>query len=344
MTLPDTIDSEEQLEELLTNPSEALVSACRQWTDPLIVLGAGGKMGPSLAVLARRAIERAGVDVRVIAVSRFNDAASRDYLHARGVETQRADVFERKQLDALPQSSNVVYLVGMKFGTSSDPLPTWATNTIAPVHACERFAGARIVALSTGNIYPLCGIASGGAVETEALTPIGEYPNAAVARERIFQYYAAQQATPIVLMRLNYAHDLHYGVLTDIAGKVWRGEAIDVTMGHFNAIWQGDANDMILRSFSLCSSPANAINMTSPEIFSVRSVAQQLGQRLGRQPQLVGKEAPTALLSNTDRMQDQLGAPRVGLESMLTWIAHWTQQGGSTHNKPTHFQTRDGKF
>jgi len=344
MTLPKTIDSEEQLDELLTTPSDELVSACQQWTDPLIVLGAGGKMGPSLAVLARRAIERAGVNVRVLAVSRFNDAASRDYLHARGIETQRADVFDRKQLDALPQSSNVVYLVGMKFGTSSDPLPTWATNTIAPVHACERFAGARIVALSTGNIYPLCEIASGGSVETDALTPIGEYPNAAVARERIFQYYAAHHATPMVLMRLNYAHDLHYGVLTDIAGKLWRGEAIDVTMGHFNAIWQGDANDMILRSFSLCSSPAYAINMTSPEVFSVRSVAQQLGQRLGRQPHLVGQEAPTALLSNTKRMQNQLGAPRVGLECMLDWIAHWTQQGGSTHNKPTHFQTRDGKF
>ncbi len=344
MSLPELIESEEQLEEVLTTPSQELVEACRQLADPLVVLGAGGKMGPSLAVLARRAIEQAGVDVRVIAVSRFSNTASKDYLHARGVETRNADVFDRQQLDELPDSTNVVYLVGMKFGTSSDPVPTWATNTIAPVHACERFAGARLVALSTGNIYPLCAADSDGSVESDPLTPVGEYPNAAVARERIFQHYAANNNTPTVLMRLNYAHDLHYGVLTDIASKIWRGEPIDVTMGHFNAIWQGDANEKILRSFALCSSPATAVNLTSPEIYAVRNVASRLAALLDREVCFTGREALTALLSNTQVMQSKLGPPRIGLEQMLTWIAHWTQMGGSTHNKPTHFQTRDGKF
>ncbi len=344
MITPEVIESEEQLDELLTTPSAELVAVCRQWRDPLIVLGAGGKMGPSLAVLARRALDQAGVDVQVIAVSRFSDPRSKEYLHARGVETHAADVFDRRQLDTLPDSSNVVYLVGMKFGTSSDPVPTWATNTIAPVHACERFAGARLVALSTGNIYPLCTIDSGGSLESDPLTPVGEYPNAAVARERIFQHYAANCDTPIVLMRLNYAHDLHYGVLTDIAGKIWRGEAIDVTMGSFNAIWQGDANEMILRSLALCTSPATALNLTSPEIYSVRSVAEKLGEMLDREVRFIGQEAPTALLSNTAALQAALGRPRIVLEHMLPWIAHWTRNAGATHGKPTHFQTRDGKF
>lgn len=344
MELPENIDSEEQLDELLTAPSAELVSACKQFSDPLIVLGAGGKMGPSLAVLARRAIEQANACVRVIAVSRFGNAAARDYLHQRGVETCVADVFNRRQLDTIPDASNVIYLVGMKFGTSQDPLPTWATNTIAPVHACERFARARIVALSTGNIYPLCAVASGGAVESAPLTPEGEYPNAAVARERIFQYYAAQHQTPVTLMRLNYAHDLHYGVITDIAGKIWRGEPIDLTMGYFNAIWQGDANEMILRSLPLCTSPATAINLTSPQIYQVREVAVKLGQLLERPVQFTGQEAPTALLSNTERMQAVLGQPRIDLDRLLHWIAHWTRIAGAVHNKPTGFQVRDGKF
>lgn len=344
MNLVDEIKSEEQLDDLLTTPAHELIDACRQLADPLIVLGAGGKMGPSLAVLARRAIEQAGVRVRVIAVSRFNNAASKDYLHAHGVETQSADVFDRRQLNALPDATNVVYLVGMKFGTSSDPVPTWATNTIAPVHACERFKRAKIVALSTGNVYPLCAIDSGGSLERDPVTPVGEYPNAAVARERIFQHYAATSHTPVVLMRLNYAHDLHYGVLTDIASKIWRGEPIDVTMGYFNAIWQGDANERILRSFALCSSPATVVNLTSPEIYSVRAVAQQLGVLLEREVKIVGQEAPTALLSNTQFMQAKLGQPRIGLEQMLKWIAYWIKSGGAILNKPTHFQTRDGKF
>jgi len=344
MNLPNFIESEDQLDELLTTPSTALVEVVRTLADPLIILGAGGKMGPSLALLARRAAQQVQSHIRIIAVSRFSDPNSRLELEKGGVETHSADVLNRDQLQTLPDSANVVYLVGMKFGTSNDPVPTWATNTIAPVHVCERFAGSKIVALSTGNVYPLVPIEAEGSRESDPLTPLGEYPNAAVARERIFQYYASRHATPTVLMRLNYAHDLRYGVLTELAGKIWRGEPIDLTMGYFNAIWQGDANEIILRSFAHCQVPAELINLTSPERYSVRTVAEQLGKLMDRQPQLVGSEAPTALLSNTERMQEKFGMPQVGLEQMLEWIAHWTVNDGPTLNKPTHFATRDGKY
>lgn len=344
MNLPNRIESETQLDELLTTPSTALIELFRTLSDPLIILGAGGKMGPSLALLARHAAQQAQSQIRIVAVSRFSDPDSRAELEKGGVETHSADVLNRDQLLELPDSANVVYLVGMKFGTSNDPVPTWATNTIAPVHVCERFAGAKIVALSTGNVYPLIPIEAGGSVESDPLTPLGEYPNAAVARERIFQYYASRHATPTVLMRLNYAHDLRYGVLTELAGKIWRGEPIDLTMGYFNAIWQGDANEMILRSFAHCQIPAELINLTSPDRYSVRTVAVQLGTLMDRQPQFIGSEAPTALLSNTERMQEKFGKPRVGLEQMLKWIAHWTVNDGPTLNKPTHFATRNGKF
>lgn len=344
MQLPDLIESEAQLDDLLTTPSPALVESFKSLSDPLLILGAGGKMGPTLAVLAARAAKQAKSAVRVIAASRFSDASSRDYLHQRGVETQVADVFDRQQLESLPDSSNVVYLVGMKFGTSSDPVPTWATNTVAPVHVCERFPQAKMVALSTGNIYPLTAVDSAGSLESDPLTPLGEYPNAAVARERVFQYYSSRNAAPTAMMRLNYAHDLRYGVLTELAQRVWSEEPIDLTMGYFNAIWQGDANDMILRSFEHCQSPAQAINLTSPETYSVRTVASRLGELLERQPQFRSSEAPTALLSNTQRMQQLLGEPQVDLERMLRWIAHWTRIGGVTLGKPTHFATRDGKF
>ena len=343
-TLPDCIDSEEQLNALLVSPSTALIEAIHRLSDPLIILGAGGKMGPTLAVLARNAAQAAGSTLRVIAASRFHNVASREWLEAHGVETHSVDIFDRTQLAALPDSPNVVYLVGMKFGTSQDPVPTWATNTIAPVHACQRFGGSRIVALSTGNVYPLSPISRGGSLESDPLTPLGEYANAAVARERIFQFFARQHATPTVLLRLNYAHDLRYGVLTDLAAKIWRDEPIDVSMGYFNAIWQGDANEMILRSFALCDSPARAFNLTSPEIYSLRAVALRLGVLLAKTPNLIGQEEETALLSNASALQSELASPRVDLERLLNWIAHWTQRDLPTLGKPTHFETRDGNY
>lgn len=344
--LPDAIESEEQLDTILTQPDEAILESVRGLESPLVLLGAGGKMGPTLAVLAKRASEATGKPLRVIAASRFRNADARNWLEQRGVETLSVDLLNRADVDRLPDTRNLLYLVGMKFGTSVDPVPTWVTNTIAPMHISERYHHCRIVALSTGNVYPNVSVSTGGCREDHALTPIGEYANAAIARERLFQYYSRSdtQANPTALLRLNYAHDLRYGVLTDIATKVWREEPVSLDVGYFNAIWQGDANAMCLHAFRHCESPSQAINLTSPDIYSVREVAEQFGKMFGRVPSFTGTEQSVALLSNTDRMLEKLGSPSVTLEKMMRWIGHWIQTGGRLLNKPTHFETRDGKY
>jgi len=342
------IESVAQLDDVLTTPSEQLIESITSISSPLVIVGAGGKMGPSLAMLAQRAAKMAGHKLEIVAASRFQNAGSSSIFQQNGIGVLSVDVFNAEHLKLLPDSANIVYLVGMKFGTSNDPVPTWATNTVAPVLISERYPGARIVALSSGNVYPMSLIDSGGSTEEDPLSPIGEYPNAAVARERIFQHYATKQEDKLVnatvLMRLNYAHDLRYGVISEIAGKVWRGEPIDLTMGYFNAIWQGDANERILRSFSLCSSPARMLNLTGTETNSVQEVAVQLGQLMQREPVFTGSETSTALLSNASRMAEEFGQLRVGTEQLIHWIAHWTRTGGTTLGRPTHFQTRDGKF
>lgn len=344
--LPDAIESEEQLDTILTQPDEAILESVRGLESPLVLLGAGGKMGPTLAVLAKRASEATGKPLRVIAASRFRNADARNWLEQRGVETLSVDLLNRADVDRLPDTRNLLYLVGMKFGTSVDPVPTWVTNTIAPMHVSERYRQCRIVALSTGNVYPNVSVSTGGCREDHALTPGGEYANAAIARERLFQYYSRSdtQANPTALLRLNYAHDLRYGVLTDIATKVWKEEPVSLDVGYFNAIWQGDANAMCLHAFRHCESPSQAINLTSPDIYSVREVAEQFGKMFGRVPSFTGTEQSVALLSNTDRMLEKLGSPSVTLEKMMRWIGHWIQTGGRLLNKPTHFETRDGKY
>lgn len=342
--LPQQLHSNEELLEVLTSPSAELVESLTHLESPLVVLGAGGKMGPSLCILAKRAAMVAGKQLEIIATSRFRDAKARKTLEDQGVMTRAVDVFDDNQLKELPDSANVVYLVGMKFGTSTDPVPTWATNTLGPILASRRFSGSRIVALSTGNVYPFSTVASGGCSESDSIGPVGEYANAAVARERLFEHFSREDNSPIVNIRLNYAHDLRYGVVSDIARKVASGQPIDLSMGHFNAIWQGDANETILRSFQLCSVPASALNLTSPEIYSVRETAFKLGELLGVTPKFVGEEQPTALLSNASRMANEFGPPRVSFERLVQWIAHWTKQGGQTLGKPTGFEARNGSF
>ena len=344
--VPDLIETEDQLDAILTEPDPGVLESVRELESPLVLVGAGGKMGPTLAVLAKRAAEALGKDLQVIAASRFQNPAARAWLEEQGVETRCTDLLCRDEVAKLPDTSNLLYLVGMKFGTSADPVPTWVTNTIAPMHLSERYRECKIVALSTGNVYPNVPIATGGCREDHALTPMGEYANAAIARERLFQHYSRleSQANPTVLLRLNYAHDLRYGVLTDIATKVWNGEPVPLDVGYFNAIWQGDANAMCLRAFRCCESPSVAINMTSPSIYSVRVVAEQFGNLLGRAPYFSGKEQSLALISNTERMVEKLGRPSVSIETMMRWIGHWIQTGGRLLNKPTHFESRDGKY
>ncbi|HEY5909908.1 MAG TPA: NAD-dependent epimerase/dehydratase family protein [Verrucomicrobiae bacterium] len=338
------INNEIELEQILTCPGAALRNFIGRLTSPLLVLGAGGKMGPTLCALVKRAAREAKHPLEVIAVSRFTNAGSRAWLEARDVKTLQLDLLNSVAVRRLPESGNVLYLVGLKFGTATDPSTTWAVNTIVPARVAERFPDARIVALSTGNVYPLSEVAQGGSLETAAVTPLGEYANSAVARERIFEFYARGNKTRVALLRLFYAVELRYGVLADIAGKVYSGQPIELANGFFNCIWQGDANEMILRALSLTETPASVWNLCRPETFSVREVANRLGDLLGCRPRFEGREASTALLGNSGRLCEKLGPPGVSLETMLEWIAAWVRKGGRSLNKPTHFEVRDGQY
>lgn len=343
-TLPDLIRTEAELDEVMTRPSESLATFIRTVHAPLVVLGAGGKMGPSLCLLAQRAARATGHDLEVVAVSRFTDPAAKATLDAHGIRTIACDLMDRAQLAALPDTGNLVYLVGLKFGTDQDPARTWAVNTLIPAYVAERYAGARIAALSTGNVYPLVPVDTRGSVETDALTPVGEYANACVARERSFGFFSQQNGTPIVLIRLNYAVDLRYGVLVDLARKVHAGQPVDVTMGYLNCIWQGDANAMILRALDLAATPPKPLNLTGPARLSVRDLAHRLGVLMNRPVHCTGTEAGTALLSNPAAACAALGPPPTPLDTVLRWTAHWIEHGGPTLNKPTHFDVRDGTY
>jgi nucleoside-diphosphate-sugar epimerase len=341
---PEVIGNETELDELLTRPSPRLCEFIKSVSGPLLILGAGGKMGPSLAVLARRAAEAANHSLEVIAASRFSDPGGRAWLEARGVRTVVCDLFDSSALTHLPDVQNVIYLVGLKFGTGKDPSRTWAVNTLVPARVCERYPKARIAALSTGNVYPHAQVSQGGALETEPLTPLGEYANAAVARERIFEFCAQRYGTQVSILRLYYAVDLRYGVLVDLATKVARGEPIALVNGSFNCIWQGDANEMILRSLDLATAPPSAWNLCRPEVFSVRATAVRLGELLGRAPNFQGMESGTAILGNAGRICGRLGAPAVPFETLLHWVVHWVKLGGRNLGRPTHFEVRDGKY
>lgn len=341
---PERIETEDHLDELLTRPSAALVEFIRTLSSPLVILGAGGKMGPSLSALAKRAARAANHSLDVIAVSRFGDARARQWIEGHDVKTQCCDLLEEGSLQQLPEAANVIYLVGQKFGTAQNPPATWAINTLVPAQVMARYRQARIVALSTGNVYPLSEVSRGGSVETDSLTPRGEYANAAVGRERIFEFSSRAHNTPVTLLRLFYAVELRYGVLVDIAQKVFRGTPIELANGYFNCIWQGDANETALRALSLASSPPSAWNLCRPENFSVRAVASCFGELFQRTPQFTSDEAPTALLGNSGPLCAKLGPPAVSLEMMLRWIAHWVKLGGKNLGKPTHFEVRHGNY
>ena len=343
-SFPDLIQNEAALDEVLTRPRPALVEFMRGLSSPLAVLGAGGKMGPTLALLAKRAPEASGHSLEVIAVSRFSDGPSQQWLQDRGVRTFRADLLERKEVARLPDAANLIFLVGLKFGTSQNPALTWAVNTVVPTQIMERYAGARLVALSTGNVYPLLPANSPGATEDHTLTPLGEYANAAVARERIFEYFSQKNGTSVALLRLNYATELRYGILVDIARKIASHEPIQLDNGYFNCIWEGDANEMILRSLELASAPASAWNLTSPAKLNVREMGEQLGMLFGAAPKFSGCETEMALLSDSTKLCAVLGAPSTSVENMLRWTAHWVTLGGRWLDKPTHFEVRDGLY
>ncbi|HEX4488815.1 MAG TPA: NAD-dependent epimerase/dehydratase family protein, partial [Terriglobales bacterium] len=323
-----TIQNTTELEERLSRPSEADVTAMAALNGDLLILGAGGKMGPSLTRLARRAADQAKVKKRIIAVSGFGHGNLAAELAAEGIETIACDLLESGALAKLPDIPNVIFMAARKFGTTGAAHMTWAMNTHLPGLVAERFQKSRIVAFSTGNVYPLRNLKEGGATESTPVGPVGEYAQSALGRERMFEYGSARWGTPVTILRLNYAIDLRYGVLVDIGRSVFEQRPVDLRMPAANVMWQGDANSWCLRSFAHCQSPPLILNITGPEILSVRETALRFGEQFGAKPEFVHEEGPTALLSNPAKACELFGQPVVTPHQMIEWIAAWLRQGG----------------
>lgn len=334
----------EVLEQELLKPSDALVADIAKIEGDIIILGVGGKMGPSMAKLARKAILQAGINKRVIGISRFSEEGTREELEAEGIETISADLLNEDELAALPEAPNILYLAGTKFGTTGKEPFTWAMNSYLPGRVAERYKNSRIVAFSTGNVYPFVPINSGGLSEEVTPAPVGEYGQSCLGRERVFQYFSERYKIPTLIYRLNYAIDLRYGVMLEVAKSVLADKPIDLTTGNVNVIWQGDANEIAIRSLLHCDVPANILNVTGPETLSVKWLAEQFGLLLNKQPQFVNDTQPMALLNNASKAHKLFGYPRVTVRQMIEMTVAWLQAGGKTINKPTHFQERKGQF
>jgi nucleoside-diphosphate-sugar epimerase len=331
-----------ELHEALSAPSSEVIESLARTDGDIMLLGVGGKIGPELAVMARRALDAAGSPAKVIGVARTIDTASLRRAGDAGVELIQADLLH--DLASLPDAARIVYLAGKKFGTAGAAHGTWALNTYLPGRVLERFPAARVVAFSTGNVYPLVPTHSGGADEDTSPAPIGEYAQSCLGRERVVEHFSRSQGTPAAIVRLNYAVELRYGVLLDLASTLFQGQPVDLGMGAVNVIWQGDVNAMTLRLFEHCASPPLVINLAGPETASVRWLAGQLAARLGVEARFTGQEQPTALLSNGGRAAELFGYPTVPLRRLLDQTAHWVQSGGAVHGKQTHFQERQGRF
>lgn len=334
----------EELDERLSVPRSELVDDVRKIDGDIVVLGAAGKLGPSLVRLAARAIAEAGTGSRVIAVSRFSSPGAAEQMRAAGATIVTADIADDDALATVPDAPNVIYLVGAKFNTTGNEAATWATNAYLPGRVAQRYARSRIVALSTGNVYPLWPTTTSGPTEADDVGPIGEYGMSCLGRERIFAHFAATNGTPLSLIRLNYAVEMRYGLLVDLSQMIMEGVPIDLTTGYANVVWQGYGNEVILRSLLHADVPPFVLNLTGPETVSVRTVATQLGELLGRKVEFVGEEAPTAFLSNAARCHGLFGYPDLTLAELLEATAEWVQADLPLLDKPTRFQSRDGRF
>lgn len=334
----------QELEERLSRPTEEVLEALVGAPGDVLVLGAGGKMGPSLARMVRRAAEELGDRRRVIAVSRFSNAGAAALLEEAGVEVVRGDLLERATIDRLPDAPNVIFMAGQKFGTGADPALTWVANTVVPGLVADRYRGARLVAFSTGNVYALTPVERGGAREEDPPQPAGEYAWSALARERVLAHAARTHGTRVAIVRLNYAVDLRYGVLVDLAQRILGGGAVDLRMGHVNVIWQGDASAQAIQCLVHAAVPPFVVNVTGPETLSVREIALELGRLLGREPRFTGSEGRDALLSQSAKALALFGPPVVSTGTLLGWVADWTLRGGTTLGKATHFEEREGRF
>ena len=337
--------NEEKLNKLLTTPSAKLIEDVKKIRGDIMILGAGGKMGPTLSVLAKNAIKAAGIEKRVIAVSRFTDEIALNLLHSEGVETISADLLDAESLDKLPEIENVIYMAGRKFGTDGgSEYLTWAMNSTLPAFVAYKFRKSNVVVFSSGNIYPLAPLTSGGCTEDDKVLPNGEYPMSVLARERAFEYASKQYGTNVFIYRLNFAVDLRYGVLFDCAKKILDGTPISLSTPVFNFIWQGTANEIAIRGLLHATSPMNVINVTGPETVSIKKVSEKLGKYLGKKPIFEGKEGDTAYLNDSSRAMEIFGYPDVCAETLIRWQAEYILDGGRTLNKPTHFEERKGNY
>ena len=339
-TLPQTISDIAALDELLCRPSQALIDDLSTVDGDIMILGVAGKMGPTLAGLAKAAVP----ERRVIGVARFSDPGVKNWLQARGIETINCDLLDEAAIKALPKVQNIVFMAGRKFGAEGDLSLTWAMNSHVPALVAQAFASSRIVAFSTGCVYPFVPVDGKGATEDMPPNPPGEYAQSCVGRERMFEYFSKRHATPGRLFRLNYAIDMRYGVLHDIASKVLQAQPIDVSLGHVNFIWQGDASAQALRCLAHCDTPTSPINVSGHEILAVRDLAAKFGQRFGRAPVIVGKEEPTAWLTDTSQAVKLFGLPIVDTEQLISWTADWVSRSMPSLGKPTKYEVRDGRY
>lgn len=328
------------LEEMLSTPSPQTAEALESTPGDIVVLGAGGKMGPTLAMM----LKKAAPTKTIYAVSRFSDPAAEAKLKQAGIETVKTDLIDETQYANLPEAQNVFYLAGMKFGATGDLPLTWAQNAYIPTLAAKHYKTSRIVAFSTGNVYPFTKIESGGPTEDTPPEPVGEYAQSCLGRERMFQYFSQIQNTPVTIVRLNYANEPRYGIIVDLTMKILNDRPIDLTMGAVNLIWQRDANDYIIRSITLAQSPPAVLNVAGPEIIPVRSLAERIADLLGKKPKFISEPASSALLSNASKCISLFGRPQTTLDRMLPMIVEWVKSGKETLNKPTKYDIRNGKF
>jgi nucleoside-diphosphate-sugar epimerase len=341
---PERIENEEQLDEMLSRPGEAVVEMFSRLDGDILFLGAGGKIGPSLVLMARRGCDKAGAKKKIIGVSLFENKEQQEWFEKNGITTIHGDLLDTVFLASLPKARNLFYLAGMKFGSTDNLSLTWAINTYLPALVAENFKQSRIVVFSTGCVYPLVPVESGGSCESDSPDPVGEYAQSCLGRERMFEFGSIRNKTEVVLVRLNYSVEMRYGILVDIALKVKNNQPVDLTMGYFNVVWQGDMNDFVLQTLEHAKSPAKVLNITGPEILSVRDVAEEFGQLFGVKPVFVNKEASTALLSNSNHAYELFGHPKTPVKQVINWIAKWLDEEKRILGKPTHFEVRDGKY